>query len=247
MVCSAGFAFVSNQTREKAELSLNRHFELVDHLYELRMTVLTTETALAVRLTSPNAGTADTVTKALDVFPARMDQIHNLILASPKPNRRAEKLAHFATIQTGIDGEIQFLLNLEKAIPPAGPVSAELAAQFRDHQPAAQALTQQISEMGVIERKLLDRRLDEIRTARHRDYLLIVLSVILGVATRAIAMYFFHRSVVRRVRQLTENARSMRDGGQPFHEPSGDQDDIGELERELASIGDFLAERRIKP
>ncbi len=59
------------------------------------------------------------------------------------------------------------------------------------------------------------------------------------------ALYFFHRRVVRRVRQLTENVRSLRDGATLIHEPTDHADDIGELERELARASEFLTERRV--
>ena len=94
------------------------------------------------------------------------------------------------------------------------------------------------------EQRLLGKRLDEIRSVRHRDFLLIFLSIAVGLISRAIALYFFHRRVIRRVRQLTENVRSLRDGSTLVHEPSDHGDDIGDLERELALIGDYLAERR---
>ncbi len=71
------------------------------------------------------------------------------------------------------------------------------------------------------------------------------LSVLVGLISRAVALYFFHRRVVRRVRQLTENVRNLRDGATPIHEPSGRADEIGELERELARVSEFIAERRL--
>ena len=48
--------------------------------------------------------------------------------------------------------------------------------------------------------------------ARQRDYSLIFLSLLVGLISRAVALYFFHRRVIRRVRQLTENVRNLREG-----------------------------------
>jgi CHASE3 domain sensor protein len=249
ILLSAGFAFFSNQKREKMEMSLNRHFEMVENLVDINITMLNASAGVRGHLLTHDPSFLQPYTDARDLIPQKLARVRTLMETIPTENRRVEKLAHLDSIQTQVQTELTALAVLSGGSagatsnnPPAGD---EVSAQILHNQPTLEAATKQLTTLRDSEQRLLAKRIDEIRAVRKRDYTLIFLSVFVGLLFRGIALYYFHRRVVRRVRQLTENVRSLRDGSALIHEPSGHADDIGELERELARASEFLSERRI--
>lgn len=250
VLLTAGFAFFSNQQREHMEMSVNRHFEMVENLVDIQTYLLSAEAGLRGYLLTFSAPLLRSYDEARELIPRKLDRVTTLIESIPKPSRRAEKLTRFAAVRGQVEVEMETLASLvptgeDVGEAPALTAESDYSAEILRDQPMLKAASTQISRLRADEQRLLGKRLDDIRSIRQRDFLLIFLSVVVGLASRAIALYFFHRRVVRRVRQLTENARSLRDGSALVHEPSNHGDDIGDLERELARIGEYLAERRI--
>lgn len=242
VLITALFAYYSNRQRERTEMSLNRHFEMVESLVDVQTALLNAEAGLRGFLFTHETSLLQPATQARTIVPEKLAHVRTLMQSIPKENRRVEKLARLDTIQGQVNIELNLLASLAggEAAPTKDP-----AAQILQNQPPFDALLQGLSTLRDNEQGLLSKRIDEIRSVRQRDYMLIFLSVFVGLVSRAIALYFFHRKVIRRVRQLTENVRSLRDGSSLVHEPSGHADDIGELERELARVSEFLSERRI--
>jgi CHASE3 domain sensor protein len=246
VLLSAGFAFFSNQQREKAEMSLSRHFEMVEHLVNVQTTLLEAEAAVRARLLTHRADLLAPYEAARESVPQTMAHLRTIMEGIPKANRRVEKLAAFDALRNLVDARMEALASLnENAATPAA-IESDLTAHIARNQPLMGETIKQLSDFRSAEQRLLAKRLEEIRSVRRRDYSLIFLSILVGLGTRAVAMYFFHRRVVRRVRQLTENARRLRDESLPAIQPSDGVDDIEELERELARISDFLATRQVR-
>jgi CHASE3 domain sensor protein len=243
VLLSAGFAFFSNQQRERTELSLNRHFEMVQTLNEIHTALLGASAGLRGHLLTHDPKFLEPYTNAKEIIPQKLTRVRELMASIPKPDRRAQKLAKLDAAQQSITTELNALTSLVSAAAPLPGEDA--AARVQENEPLLLAAGQQLRDLRANEERLLSRRIEEIRSARQRDYTLIFLSVLIGLICRAVALYFFHRRVVRRVRQLTENVRSLRGGAVLVHAPSGDTDDIGELERELARVSEFIAERRL--
>jgi len=242
VLITALFAYYSNHQRERMELSLNRHFEMVASLVDVHTTLLSAEASLRGYLLTHDAAQLQPAIQAQTIVPDKLTHVRTLMQSIPKENRRIEKLGRLDAIEDQVTKKLAALARIsgDSTIP-------DPAALVLQHQASFDALLQQLSALRDNEQRLLSKRIDEIRSVRQRDFMLIFLSVFVGLVSRAIALYFFHRRVVRRVRQLTENVRRLRDGASLVHEPSGHADDIGELERELARAGAFLAERRISP
>jgi len=249
ILLSAGFAFFSNQQRERTELSLNRHFEMVENLSKIDIILLNASAGVRGQLLTQAPSFLQPLTQARELIPQKLARVRTLMESIPTESRRVEKLARFDIVQKQVTAELESLASLAGTAAQPGqnppPSQAEARAQILQNQPLIDTTAKQLTDLRASEQRLLSKRIDEIRAARHRDYTLIFLSVFVGLICRAVALYFFHRRVVRRVRQLTENVRSLRDGAALIHEPSGHADDIGDLERELARVSEFLAERRI--
>jgi CHASE3 domain sensor protein len=246
VLLSAGFALVSNQQREKMELSLTRHFEMVENLVNVQTTLLSAEAAVRARLLTQRADFLAPYEAARESVPRMMDHIRTIMEGIPKTNRRVEKLAAFDALRKMVNERMEALTALNESAETPAAIESDLTARVARNQPLMGETIKQLSDFRSGEQHLLAKRLDEIRSVRRRDYSLIFLSILVGLGTRAVAMYFFHRRVVRRVRQLTENARRLRDESLPAFQASEGADDIDELERELARISDFLAARQVR-
>jgi CHASE3 domain sensor protein len=244
VLVTAAFAYYSNQQRERTEMSLSRHFEMVDNLVDIHTALLNAEASLRGHLLTHDPALLQPVVEARTLIPQKLARVRTLMESIPKPNVRAQKLARLDAAQAQISAELDALASASDASSPSTPTPDPIV-QIQHNQPLLDAAGQQLAALRASEQRLLSKRIDEIRSVRQRDYLLIFLSVFVGLLSRAVALFFFHRRVIRRVRQLTENVRSLRDGAALVHEPSGHADDIGELERELARVSEFLTDRRI--
>jgi CHASE3 domain sensor protein len=248
VLMTAVFAWFSNLQRERTELSLNRHFEMVENLIDIQTTLLNAEAGLRGYLLTHDAALLQPFDAARDLIPPNLARIRTLVDSIPKPDKRAQKQTRFNLVETQVNAQLAAITALPTVAGPSAEQPAEvddkLRAQIIHNQSTLQATCQQLSDLRTDEQLLLAKRLDDIRSVRQRDYLLIFLSVFVGLVSRAVALFFFHKRVVRRVRQLTENVRSLRHGTALVLEPSDHADDIGELERELARVSDLLSERR---
>jgi CHASE3 domain sensor protein len=249
VLLSAGFAFFSNQRRERTEMSLNRHFEMVDNVIGIDNLLLSASAGVRGHLLTHDAAFLESLQQAQQLVPQKISRVRTLMESIPKEHRRIERLAQWDNIQDQVTNALESIATLSKAdarLPNGStPSDDEISAQVLRNQPALTTAGKQLNDFRADEQQLLSKRIDETRVARQRDYSLIFLSLLVGLLSRAVALYFFHRRVIRRVRQLTENVRNIRDGAAPLHQPSGHSDEIGELERELARVSEFLAERRI--
>jgi len=240
VLVTAVFAYFSNQQRERTEMSLNRHYEVVENLVDVQTSLLGASAGLRGYLLTHDPSMLQPAADARTLIPQRLAHVRTLMESIQRPTFRAQKLARLDAVQKQATSELEALTRLSTGESPQ-----DLSAQIEQNQPLLELVSKQLSILRSSEQRLFAKRIEEIRSIRERDYLFIFLSVFIGLVSRAVALYFFHRRVIRRVRQLTENVRSLRDGSTLIHEPSGHADDIGELERELARASEFLAERRI--
>jgi CHASE3 domain sensor protein len=244
VLITAVFAWFSNQQREHTEMSLSRHYEVVEDLVDVQTSLLNASAGLRGYLITHDLTMLRPAADARTTIPQKLAHVRKLMESIQKPLIRTQKLARLDAVQKQATDELDALTALSTA-ETNGASPQDLSAQILRNQPLLEFVGQQLSSLRASEQRLFAKRIEEIHTLRQRDYLLIFLSVFIGLVSRAVALYFFHRRVVRRVRQLTENVRSLRDGSSLIHEPSDHADDIGELERELARASEFLAERRI--
>lgn len=244
VLITAVFAWYSNQQREHTELSLSRHYEVVESLVDVQTALFNASAGLRGYIITHDSSMLQPAADASLAIPQKLARVRTLMEGIRKPVIRAQKLAELDAAQKQAMDELAALIALSTA-ETDGASAQDLSARIQRNQPLLESIGQQLSALRASEQKLFAKRIEEIRSLRQRDYLLIFLSVFIGLVSRAVALYFFHRRVVRRVRQLTENVRSLRDGASLVHEPSDHADDIGELERELARASEFLSERRI--
>lgn len=237
VVVSAALAFVGNQNRQRTEMAINRHFEMVARLNDLLTLVLNAETGLRGHLLTHQAEFLEPYTLAERTLPGQLASLHSFVEAEPGTEPRQQKRARLARIQETVEHEIA-LLDALRQIDVAGWQASgdtRLPQQFLQSKETMDTLRGQLRGMQDEEKQLLNQRLTEIRRVRRRDYLSISVALLLGLLTRGAAFWLFNRRVVRRIEQLTDNVRASLAGQVPPYPPSGHHDAIGELEQVVST------------
>lgn len=82
----------------------------------------------------------------------------------------------------------------------------------------------------------MSERIEEINSIRTRDYILVFITLFIGLLMRLISFYLFDRGIVRRVNRLTETVKQINDGEKIKVDPPKKEDAIGLLEQEIVKI-----------
>ena len=238
VVASAVLAFMGNQNRQRMEMAVTRHFEMVERLGDLLTLMLNAETGLRGHLLTQRAEFLEPFAFAQRSLPDELESLRAFIEAEPGAGPRAQKRARLEEIRGTVGQEMTLLAQLRDATAIEAPRAANsegLSGQLIQSKALMDHLRDQLRAMKDEEKRLLDQRLEEIRQVRRRDYLSISLALLLGLATRAVVFWLFNRRVVRRIEQLTANVRALAASEPLPNAPSGHHDAIGELEQELAN------------
>ena len=129
ILLSAGFAFFSNRQREKMEMSLNRHFEMVENLVDLNISLLNASSSVRGNLLTHDPALLQPYTQARDLIPQKLARVRTLMETIPTENRRVEKLARLDAVQAQINTELEALATLSTS---AGTTSAGTPAAIGD-------------------------------------------------------------------------------------------------------------------
>lgn len=238
VVISACLGIVGNNQRVDIETDIQRKFEMSGALGELTTLMVNAETGMRGYQLTGRSEFLEPFDQASGELPTAMARLTELATAEPGEKPRAEKLERIAHIRTLTDQQLADLARQRDLV--ASGESAVDDPGLREHLAYGKGLMDQIrvevDTMQDEERGLLDDRIADINAIRLRDYASVVIALVAALGTRFLAWFLFRRGVLRRVEQLTENVRSRRQGCPPPHPPSGKNDALGELEREIRLI-----------
>src|ERR1700709_1447196 len=99
VLITAGFAYFSNLQRERAELSLNRHFEMVENLVDIQSNLHSAVVGLRGYLLTHDSTLLLPATDARNLVQQKLARVRILMESRPKENRRTEKLVRLDAIQ----------------------------------------------------------------------------------------------------------------------------------------------------
>ncbi|EGF92469.1 sensory box protein [Asticcacaulis biprosthecium C19] len=103
-------------------------------------------------------------------------------------------------------------------------------------------MRQEIEQIQLRERSLLDSRLERVEGVRNGFLFLTAISAIVGLLGSLAAVYLFSTGIVRRVRNLDENAERLAQGEELVDLPD-DSDEIGHLAWRLSRASALLRGR----
>lgn len=242
VVFSAVMAYFGNGERQRLEAAITRHFQMIEHLANLQTELLDAETGLRGHLLARRKEFLEPYDLAASSLPKELESLRALVEGEPGAKPRREKLARLTKISETVQQEMALLESLRAFIQKRSDTvstsepNESLDAQLLQSKETMDKLRAQLSEMRGEEERLLALRLQDIRDVRRRDYFTIAGALLLGLATRSVVFWLFNRRIAWGIRRLTQNVRCLR-AGQPLpHSPSTSQDDMGELEREVAAV-----------
>jgi CHASE3 domain sensor protein len=228
---STCLAVVGNYQRHDIEADIQRKFEMSAALDELTASMVNAETGMRGYLLTGSDDFLEPYDRASAGLPTALTRLTDLASAEPGEKPRVDKLARVDRLRT-LTGEQLTDLGWQRDHPTDPAI--------RGHLEYGKGLMDQIrAEVGAMqseERSLLADRIADINAIRVRDYVSVVLALIVALLTRFVAWYLFKQGTLRRVERLTENVRSMRHGRPSPHPTTGKQDALGELEREIQLI-----------
>ncbi len=233
VVISAVLAFLGNQKRANIEVDLQRHFQMDRSLGEVLTRMVNAETGMHGYLLTQGDEFLQPYATASQDLPAALAHLRALAEAEPELSPRLEKLHRL--------DQLQLLINQQMSDLAIQQQSSEMPKKFNidiySHLAYGKRLMDEIrsilSAMQTEEGLLLTKRLQEINAIRQRDYLAIFFILFLALGTRLISWHLFNTGVLRRIKHLVENVRSLRRGEPLPFQPSGKQDELGDLEQEI--------------
>jgi hypothetical protein len=171
-----------------------------------------------------------------------MSDLRALAEAEPGHDPRLNKLHLLNQIQLLIDRQMADLTWQQQYVTAPNTFDTEVYNHLAGGKRTMDEIRANLNAMQNEEKLLLTERVQEINAIRQRDYLAIFLTLLIGLGTRLIARYIFKNGVIRRVKCLVENTRSLRHGHPPPFPPSGKADALGDLEQEIVLMSEHLVE-----
>ncbi len=238
VVISAGLAILGGNQRADIETDIQRKFEMSAALGELTTLMVNAETGMRGYLLTDQSEFLKPFDQATVELPATMARLTDLASAEPGERPRANKLARLQHIRTLTDQQLADLAGQRSYVTSGGRdvTDPELRRHLAYGKGLMDAIRVEVDAMQDEERTLLDDRIADVDAIRARDYASVALALVAALAMRFLAWFLFRKGILRRVEQLTENVRDLREGRPPSFPPTGKKDAMGELEREIGLI-----------
>lgn len=236
-------AFDGNRHRERAETDVARKFEMVAGLSDLLLLMVNAETGTRGYLLTHRTEFLQPYRRAASRLPAQLNDLQNLAQAEPGLKPRLDKLARIARIRKLVARQMALLTSLtaSESAPAVVPFFAsktpeKLLKNLSDSKIVMDALRLELRAMHSEEDSLLNERLSEIQAVRKRDYIVIFLTLIVGLISRIAAGFLTNSGLNRRVRNLTDNVRALQQNQPLPHNTAPRPDTLSDLENEIASF-----------
>lgn len=239
VLISATLALIGNHQRAAIEKDVQRKFQMTAALSDILTLMVNAETGMRGYLLTKRVEFLQPFATASENLPSALNRARALAEAEPGERPRLEKLQRLATIEQLI-GKQMLDLAAQRSYASEPKMGNALDSGIYAHLSYGKSLMDEIranlNSMQAEEGHLLTERVEEINAIRRRDFLAVFLALFVGVGTRLIAWYLFKSGILRRIRRLVENARSLRQNSLLPFAPTDKPDALGELEREIALV-----------
>ena len=237
VIVSFIFAIYGNNQRGWIEYDIQRRFKLVRQYNSLLNLMINAETGERGFLLTKRLEFLEPYNEAVRNIPSQIENLRRTILEEPGEKPRLERLNSLAAIKDLIDKQ---LVSLKKS--QEYRINDERREALFEHLQNGKGLMDQIREnldqMQSRDAELLSEKISEINSIRKRDYILVFVTLFIGLLARLLSFYLFDRGIVRRVNRLKENVSLLiEDKKMKYPLPKKD-DAIGLLEQEIVKIAE---------
>lgn len=231
---SAALALFGNYQRARIEADVQRKFQMTTGLSEVLIIMVNAETGMRGYLLTKREEFLEPFATASRNLPATMRHVRALAEAEPGEKPRLEKLSRLDQIQKLIERQMSDLATQRGYVAVPNTFDTDIYDHLAFGKGLMDEIRANLNAMQTEEGRLLTERIAEINQIRRRDFIAVFLALVVGLGTRLIAWHLFKVGVLRRVKQLVVNVRSLRRGDAPPFPPSAKQDALGDLEQEIA-------------
>ena len=235
VLISFGFAIYGNRSRAARQDDIQRKFAAVRQYGDLLTLMIDAETGERGFILTRRAEYLEPYKRADDETPKTIEQLKETIENEPGEKPRAERLEGLAKIQELINRQFALLKESQSYVGD-DKSDEQLYAHLQNGKSLMDEIRAAIAEMQNKEATLLSERIEEINSIRNRDYIIIFIVLLVGVAARVVSFYLFDRGIVRRVNRLTEYVASLVKGERATFAASKKSDAVGELEEKIVEL-----------
>jgi CHASE3 domain sensor protein len=214
IVISTALALFGNHQRARIEADVHRHFQMASSMSDVLTLMVNAETGMRGYLLTQREEFLHPYAAAAQNLPTAMLRLYVLVEAEQEPSSHLKKLRWLAQLQSLILIDLQMfdLAKQQQYVSQPNTIKMEIYSHLIYVKRLMDKIRANLSVMQAEEGRLLNERISEINTIRQRDYFAVFLVLLVAVAARLIAWYLFKVDILRRIKHLVDNARSLRRG-----------------------------------
>jgi CHASE3 domain sensor protein len=239
VIVSFGFAIYGNQSRAAIQSDVQRKFKAVRQYSDLLTLMIDAETGERGFLLTGRDEFLEPYGKANAEIPNTIAQLKETIEAEPGEKPRLERIEGLSNIRELIDRQLAQLKQSQSFT--RNNVSSEALYEHLQHgKSLMDEIRNSISVMQNKEETLLNERIEEINSIRNRDYIVIFITLLIGMLVRVVSFYLFDRGIVRRINRLTEYTGAIIKGEPTNFTASKKTDAVGLLEERIVELSERI-------
>ena len=190
---SAVLALFGNHQRAIIEADIQRHFQMVRVLNEVVTLMVNAETGMRGYLLTRRDEFLQPYATASQKLQFAMSDLRALAEAEPSYDPRLNKLRLLNQIQLLIDRQMADLTWQQQHVTAPNTFDTEVYNHLAGGKRTMDEIRAKLNAMQNEEGLLLTERVQQINAIRRRDYLAIILALVIGLGTRLIARYLFSK------------------------------------------------------
>ena len=240
IVLSFAMAYYGNRNREWLETDIERKFHTANKLDELMALVVNAESGIRGYLLTGRTEFLEPYKIAERDLPQTFSELKRTAETDTDKQSSRESLEQLGKIEMQVGNSLAFFDETRKSAFARIMSKDELFARLQKGKTMMDETRSSLQEIQAEEDRSLAESLNEIYRVRRRDYLFVIIALLIGLLARVVSFYLFDRGIVRRLERLAENARCLQ-RGEGFKFPiSKKADAVGCLEQELENISQIL-------
>lgn len=240
IVLSFAMAYYGNRNREWLETDIERKFHTANKLDELMALVVNAESGIRGYLLTGRTEFLEPYKIAERDLPQTFSELKRTAETDTDKQSSRESLEQLGKIEMQIGNSLAFFDETRKSAFARIMSKDELFARLQKGKTMMDETRSSLQEIQADEDRSLAESLNEIYRVRRRDYLFVIIALLIGLLARVVSFYLFDRGIVRRLERLAENARCLQ-RGEGFKFPiSKKSDAVGCLEQELENISQII-------
>lgn len=240
------FALYGNSSRAAISEDIERKFKAVRQYSDLLNLMLDAETGERGYLLTHRREYLAPYAKAVEEIPETINRLKETIEAEPGDKPRLERINGLAAIQDLINRQLA-VLKQSQDYAGSEKNTGELYAHLQNGKSLMDEIRASVGSMQNREEILLAERVAEVDQIRRRDYIVIFITLLIGVLVRVVSFYLFDRGIVRRIGRLTEYVGEVIKGKPTNYHSSKKTDAVGALEEKIVELVEKTVDKFANP